>query len=96
MAVHLIEPVAPTFRVLRAWPCAAYLGHTGQDCGATPAAPFRRVCACRHARDLHLCATHEDAAATLAATCRDCANLGQWSHSCPVALIAVPRPGLSS
>lgn len=90
MAVHLIEPVAPTLRIPRAWPCAALIEVTGQDCGATPAAPFRRICACRHTRDLRLCATHEDAATAMAATCRDCANLGRWSHACPVAVIRVP------
>jgi hypothetical protein len=90
VAVHLIEPIAPDLRVPRAWPCAAHIDHTGQDCGATPAAPFRRICACRHARDLHLCATHEDAAATGIASCRDCAGLGRRAHACPVAVIAVP------
>lgn len=91
MASHLIEPLAPDLRVPRAWPCAAHVDHTGQDCGATPAAPFRRVCACRHVRDLHLCATHEDVAATTGmAACRDCADLGRWAHRCPVAVIAVP------
>jgi hypothetical protein len=90
MAVHLIEPVALDLRVPRAWPCAAHVDLTGQDCGATPAAPFRRICACRHYRDLHLCATHEDIASTLAASCRDCAGLGRWAHRCPVAVIAVP------
>jgi hypothetical protein len=90
VAVHLIEPAAPTLHVPRGHPCAAFLELAGAECGATPALLYRRVCAHQHARDLYLCAAHERAVTHLA-VCRDCANLRDGAHACPVALVLVPE-----
>lgn len=92
MAIHKVEPVIPTLRIPRAHPCGAWLEHPGADCGAVPALLYRRVCRHNHPRDVYLCAVHKEAASAPGiVTCRDCANLGRWSHRCPVALIAVPE-----
>jgi hypothetical protein len=92
VAVHLLEPVAPTLDVPRMHPCAAWMDQQGRECGATPALLFRRVCLHGHARDVFLCAVHEAMVGRAGAgSCRDCAGLGRWSHRCPVALVSVPE-----
>lgn len=92
MAVHLIEPVAPTLRIPRAHPCGAFLELIRTHCGATPALLFRRVCAHNHVRDVYLCAVHERAVSAAGiVTCRECANLPGGAHACPVALVRVPE-----
>ena len=90
MAVHPIEPVAPTLHVPRGHPCAARIDATGLECGATPALLFRRICLHSHVRDLHLCGAHERGIAAIAA-CRDCAELREGAHRCRVALVRVPE-----
>jgi hypothetical protein len=93
VAVHLIEPAAPTLRIPRAWPCAAFLEQPGAECGAVPALLYRRVCGCPgplHVRDLYLCGAHERSVGRIA-VCRDCANLTSGAHRCPVALVLVPE-----
>lgn len=90
MAVHLIEPVAPSLPVPRAWPCGALAEQSGTECGATPALLYRRVCFHGHARDVRLCVPHERGAARIA-VCRDCANLRHGPHRCAVALVLVPE-----
>jgi hypothetical protein len=90
VAAYPLELAAPSLRIPRAWPCAAYLEQAGRECGATPALLFRRVCAHGHARDVLLCGTHEKGAGRIA-VCRDCAGLRDGAHPCPVALIAVPE-----
>lgn len=92
MAIHLIEPVAPTLNVPRMHPCAARPDQTGRDCGATPAWLYRRVCAHNHTRDVWLCTTHEALASrTGGASCRDCAEHPSRPHRCPVALVKDPE-----
>jgi hypothetical protein len=92
VAVHLLEPVAPTLNVPRMHPCAARPDETGRDCGATPAWLYRRVCAHGHIRDVWLCNTHEALVSqTGGASCRDCMGLGRWAHRCPVALVKDPE-----
>lgn len=90
MAVHLLQPVAPSQGIPRAHPCGAWRELARAECGATPAQLFRRVCPHGHRRDVWLCGTHEKAAGS-AAVCRECANLGARSHACPVALVLVPE-----
>jgi hypothetical protein len=84
-----IDPVAPDLRVPRAYPCQAKAGAPLRECGATPAALFRRVCAHQHLRDVWLCPTHT-AAARLLGTCDRCATDLTHPHRCPIALIPVP------
>jgi hypothetical protein len=84
-----IDPVAPDQHVPRAHPCQAKTGIDLHECAATPAAPFRRVCAHRHTRDAWLCRTHA-AAASLLGTCDRCATDTARPHSCPIALVPIP------
>lgn len=81
---------APSLNVPRGHPCAALMDSTGMDCGATPALLYRRICAHRHSRDLHLCKVHER---TIGATgrCRDCQQDTSHPHACPVALVLLPE-----
>lgn len=76
--------------VPRGHPCAALRDLTEQICGATPAQLFRRVCACRHARDLYLCRSCEGGIGHLA-RCRDCQEDRTHPHACPVALVLRPE-----
>jgi hypothetical protein len=92
VAIHLLEPVAPTLNVPRMHPCAAWMDADARDCGATPAWLYRRVCVHGHIRDVWLCTTHEALVSrTGGASCRDCADLGRWAHRCPVALVKDPE-----
>lgn len=91
MAVHLIEPVAPSLGIPRAYPCGAFLDQERKDCGATPALLYRRVCFHGHARNLWLCQPHEAMTARHGlAACRDCAEHPSRPHRCAVALVRLP------
>lgn len=91
MAVHLIEPVIPTLDIPRAHPCGAWLEQPGTACGAVPALLYRRICPHQHIRDVYLCTVHERAVSAAGIiTCRDCADLRDGAHRCPVALVRLP------
>lgn len=90
MTLLPLEFTVPTLDIARAFPCGAYVEALEAECGATPALLFRRVCVHAHARDVWLCQPHEAVISRLA-VCRDCANLGDRSHRCAVALVKVPE-----
>jgi hypothetical protein len=91
VAVHLIEPVIPTLDIPRAHPCGAWLEQPGTACGAVPALLYRRICPHQHIRDVYLCTVHERAVSAAGIiTCRDCADLRDGAHRCPVALVRLP------
>lgn len=76
MSTFSLSPAIADLDIPRWWPCSAKT-MLKRECGATPTAEYRRVCAVEgHAKNIWLCPIHAMIVICNAAICRECEDRG--------------------
>lgn len=90
MGIISLGLAVPDLQIPRGYPCGAIVNEHHEECGATPASLYLRVCGVvGHERRIWLCPVHAALAAGGGAICQECAKAG---GVVPVVLFRLSEP----